>query len=225
MHMRPVIAFNLNGTLLDPSGLDPLFAEFFGDAALRRTWFLQVEKLLLLSAATTVYHDFDSITQAALGLVEAETRQLSSDENERFKEAVLHLAAFSEVEEGLKRLRDHFTLAVLTNSTLKGATRQISNVGLTRYFAHVHSADEVQHFKPAPEPYRMLARKLGVAVGEITLVAAHAWDIAGAAWAGCQTAFIRRPGQYLSEVSPTPNIVANDLVDLAAQLQTRAEAA
>lgn len=223
--MRPAIAFNLNGTLLDPSGLDPLFSEFFADSGWRRTWFLQVEKLLLLSAATTVYHDFESIAQAALGLVEAETRRLSSEEKARFKEAVLHLPAFPDVEDSLKRLRDDYTLVILTNSTLKGAMRQISNAGLTRYFAHVHSADEVQHFKPAPEPYRMLAQKLGVAVGDITLVAAHAWDIAGAAWAGCQTAFIRRPGQYLSEVSPTPNLVANDLLDLAAQLRTRAEAA
>jgi 2-haloacid dehalogenase len=223
--MRPVIAFNLNGTLLDPSGLDSLFAAYFGDATLRRTWFLQVEKLLLLSAATTVYLDFDSIAQAALGLVQAETRQLTGEEKERFKEALLHLPPFPDVEDALKRLRDDFTLVVLTNSTLKGAMRQISNAGLTRYFAHVHSADDVQHFKPAPEPYRMLAQKLGVGVGEIILVAAHAWDVAGAAWAGCQTAFVRRPGQYLSEVSPTPNLVADDLLDLAAQLRTRAEAA
>jgi 2-haloacid dehalogenase len=223
--MRPVIAFNLNGTLLDPAALDPLFAEFFGDAAFRRSWFLQVEKLLLLSAATTVYHDFDAIAQAALGVIEAETRRLSSEEKERFNHALLQLPAFPDVEDGLKQLRDDFTLVVLTNSTLKGAMRQISNAGLTRYFAHVHSADEVQHFKPAPEPYRMLAQKLGIGIGEITLVAAHAWDIAGATWVGCQTAFIRRPGQHLSEVSPTPNLTANDLLDLAAQLQRRAEAA
>lgn len=223
--MRPILAFNLNGTLLDPSALDPLFTEFFGDAALRRSWFLQVEKLLLLSAATTVYHDFDAITRAALGLIEAETRMLQPDEIARFKDTLLRLPAFPDVEEALKRLRDDYTLVTLTNSTLKGAMQQISNAGLTRYFAHVHSADEVQHFKPAPEPYRMLANKLGVGMGAVTLVAAHAWDIAGAAWAGCQTAFIRRPGQHLNEVSPTPNLIANDLLDLAAQLRTQAEAA
>ena len=223
--MRPILAFNLNGTLLDPSALDPLFIEFFGDAALRRSWFLQVEKLLLLSAATTVYHDFDAITRAALGLIEAETRSLQTDEIARFKETLLHLPPFPDVEEALKRLRDDYTLVTLTNSTLKGAMQQISNAGLTRYFAHVYSADEVQHFKPAPEPYRMLANKVGVGMGEVTLVAAHAWDIAGAAWAGCQTAFIRRPGQHLNEVSPTPNLIANDLLDLAVQLRTQAEAA
>jgi len=223
--MRPILAFNLNGTLLDPSALDPLFVEFFGDAALRPSWFLQVEKLLLLSAATTVYQDFDAVTRAALGLIEAETRSLTSEERARFKEALLQLPAFPDVEDGLKHLRDDYTLVTLTNSTLKGAMQQISNAGLTRYFAHVYSADEVQHFKPAPEPYRMLANKLGVGMGEVTLVAAHAWDIAGAAWAGCQTAFIRRPGQHLNEVSPTPNLVANDLLDLTAQLRARQKAA
>lgn len=223
--MRPILAFDLNGTLLDPSALDPLFTEFFGDVGLRRSWFLQVEKLLLLSAATTVYHDFDAIARAALGLIEAETRILQTDEIARFKDALLHLPPFPEVEEGLKQLRDDYTLVTLTNSTPKGAMQQISNAGLTRYFAHIHSADEVQHFKPAPEPYRMLAHKLEVGMGEITLIAAHAWDIAGAAWAGCQTAFIRRPGQHLNEVSPTPNLIANDLLDLAVQLRTRQKAA
>src|SRR3569832_574281 len=131
--MRPILAFNLNGTLLDPSALDPLFTEFFGAAALRRTWFLQVEKLLLLSAAPTVYHDFAAITRAALGLIEAETRMLQPNEIARFKDALLHLPPFPEVEEALKHLRDDYTLVTLTNSTLKGAMQQISNVGLTRY--------------------------------------------------------------------------------------------
>jgi 2-haloacid dehalogenase len=33
----------------------------------------------------------------------------------------------------------------------------------------------VRRLKPAPEPYLMAAERLGVAIAEIRLVAAHAW--------------------------------------------------
>jgi len=35
----------------------------------------------------------------------------------------------------------------------------------------------------------MVAERLGVGTGELRLVAAHAWDIAGALHAGCAAAF------------------------------------
>jgi 2-haloacid dehalogenase len=224
--MRPVLVFNLNGTLLDPAALDPLFAEFFGDGTLRRRWFDEIVKLMLISAATTVYHDFDEITQAALEILGKEYNPVSSEQEKRFQDAILKLPAFPDVKPGLEKLRDEgYDLAILTNGTLKTAERQMINAGINKYFKAIHSADEVQHFKPAPEPYQMIAKRLNVAVGEMMLVAAHAWDIAGAAWAGCQTAFLRRPGQHLSRLSPEANFVVNELVGLAGALTTRSRAA
>ena len=46
------------------------------------------------------------------------------------------------------------------------------------------------------------------------LVAAHAWDIAGAAWAGMQTAFIERAANQTFSLALPPDIIACDLVDL-----------
>jgi 2-haloacid dehalogenase len=60
------------------------------------------------------------------------------------------------------------------------ADAQIDNSGLRDYFEQVLSADAVQRLKPAPEPYRMAAGSLGVEIGQVRLVAAHAWDVAGA---------------------------------------------
>ena len=57
---------------------------------------------------------------------------------------------------------------------------ETQNSGLRDYFEQMLSADAVRRLKPAPEPYRMAAEGLGVDVGEIRLVAAHAWDVAGA---------------------------------------------
>jgi 2-haloacid dehalogenase len=39
----------------------------------------------------------------------------------------------------------------------------------------------VGRLKPAPEPYVVAAERLGVAVDQVRLIAAHAWDVAGAA--------------------------------------------
>ncbi len=77
------------------------------------------------------------------------------------------------------------------------ADTQLTNAGLRHYFEHVFSADSVHRFKPAPEPYRMVANKLGVGTESLLLVAAHSWDIAGAMKAGCDAAFLARSGQVL----------------------------
>ena len=50
------------------------------------------------------------------------------------------------------------------------------------------------------------------------MVAAHAWDIAGAACAGLRTAFITQEEKDYLSVYPQPEVVANDLIEAANQL-------
>jgi 2-haloacid dehalogenase len=76
----------------------------------------------------------------------------------------------------------------------------------------------VRRLKPAPEPYRMAAERTGVAIGEVRLIAAHAWDIAGALRAGCAAAFIARPGMVLDPLVDQPDIVGADLREVADQI-------
>jgi 2-haloacid dehalogenase len=95
---------------------------------------------------------------------------------------------------------------------------QLTNAGLRLYFQRVLSADSVRRLKPAPEPYQMAAKELEITTNSLTLVAAHSWDIAGAAAAGCATAFLARPGQVLDTITPKPSLIASDLRDLADQL-------
>jgi 2-haloacid dehalogenase len=64
----------------------------------------------------------------------------------------------------------------------------------------------------------MAARELGVPIGEIRLVAAHAWDVAGALSAGAAAAFVARPGIVLDPLAPTPDVVGVDLTEVAARI-------
>jgi 2-haloacid dehalogenase len=131
------------------------------------------------------------------------------------------LPAHPEVAGALRRLRDAgLRLASLTNSTEEVARAQLEYAGLTDLFELVLSADTVRRLKPAPEPYRMAAERLGVAIGEMRLIAAHAWDVAGAARAGCATAFVARPGKVLDPLVVRPEIVGADLAEVADAILT-----
>jgi 2-haloacid dehalogenase len=62
----------------------------------------------------------------------------------------------------------------------------------------------------------MAAERLGVPLGRVRLVAAHAWDVTGALRAGADAAFVARPGQRLdSLVDPWPDLVVADIAELA----------
>ena len=109
-------------------------------------------------------------------------------------------------------------LASLTNSTERVARAQLEHAGIIGELEAVLSADTVRRLKPAPEPYRMATDRLGVEPGEVLLVAAHAWDVAGALRAGCRAAFVARPGKVLDPLADPPELVVTDLDDLAGRL-------
>ena len=45
--------------------------------------------------------------------------------------------------------------------------------------------------------------------------AAYAWDVAGAARAGCATAFVARPGKVLDLLVERPEMIGADLAEVA----------
>jgi 2-haloacid dehalogenase len=61
----------------------------------------------------------------------------------------------------------------------------------------------------------MAAERAGVAIGEVRLIAAHAWDVAGALRAGCAAAFVARPGKVLDPLAERPDVVGADLAEVA----------
>jgi 2-haloacid dehalogenase len=215
--MVRVCVFDVNETLLDLGALDPHFEQAFGDAGVRRVWFLQLLQSALVATVTDTYSDFGTIGGTALEMVAERQRiSLSDEDRQRILGGMRELPPHPEVAESLDRLRDAgLRLATLTNSTQQVAEAQINNSGLRDYFEQILSADAVKRLKPAPEPYRMAAQSLGVEVEEVRLVAAHAWDVAGALRAGCAAAFVARPGMVLDPLVEPPDVVGADLREVA----------
>lgn len=218
--MPEVIVFDVNETLLDLSALDPQFERVFGDASVRQRWFAQVLQSALVATLLDDYTDFGTIGAAALQMTAArESAPLSEDDRAAILGGMLTLPPHPEAAESLSRLRDAgLRLATLTNSTAQVAEAQLRNAGLFDYFERVLSVEAMQRFKPAAETYRMAARELGVETGDMRLVSAHDWDIAGALRAGCAAAFVARPGMVIGPLGERPDIVGKDLREVTDQI-------
>jgi 2-haloacid dehalogenase len=215
-----VIAFDVNETLLDLRALDPLFQELLGDAALRPAWFAQMLQLAFVGTITGSYVDFTTAQHAALRMLAARLgRDLAADGAEQIVGAMRRLPVHPDVPPALARLRDAgYSLTALTNSPRDVAEAQLTNAGIRGAFDQVLSADHVRRLKPAPEPYRLVAAQFATRLADVRLIAAHAWDVAGALHAGCRAAFVARPGMVLYPLGPQPDIVGADLLEVAEQI-------
>jgi 2-haloacid dehalogenase len=215
-----VIAFDVNETLLDLQPLDALFEELLGDASLRAQWFAQMLQVAFVGAITDRYVDFTTAQRAALDMV-AQRRavSLTTGDADRVIAMMSVLPAHPDVTDALARLSaGSYRLAALTNSPPEVEQAQLAHAGLTDHFDAILSADTVRALKPRREPYELTARTFGVPVADVMLVAAHAWDVAGALAAGCQAAFVARPGMPRNPIGPQPDLVGADLGEIADQI-------
>ncbi len=212
-----VLAFDFNQTLIDFDALRPAFAEFFHDAAALDEWFSLLLHYSTVVTLTDSYSDFSALGRAVFSmLAEGKGLRVSEEERSRVFQAMLSLPAHPEVPEALARLRAAgFRMVVLTNSPHASVDVQIRKAGIAQYFDEVISVDSVHRFKPDLEVYRYAARHLGVATGELMLIAAHAWDVYGAIQAGCRGAFVARQRRPLFPLGPKPEISAPDLQAVA----------
>jgi 2-haloacid dehalogenase len=220
MAAKTVIVFDLVGTLVDLSALDPIFRQEFGASAVRREWFTEALQLAFAITARGEFESFSAVTEAALKIVEQRHEPgRSLFRRRRVLQQLKALPPFPDVKPALHELRaTGALLAVLTNSGKRSAIETLESGGLMSFFSQVLSAEDAGHLKPAPEPYRLAAKRLKIKPKQLLLVAAHSWDVAGAAGAGCQTCFIKRPGQFLDALTPKPDLILNDLRDLPARL-------
>jgi 2-haloacid dehalogenase len=109
-------------------------------------------------------------------------------------------------------------LVALTNSGARAGQATLEACGLAPYVERVLGVDRVSSFKPHPSVYAYALRQLKASAPEVTLIATHAWDLAGAASAGIRTAWVRHGAHGWPAVFPNPNVQADTLLELARAL-------
>lgn len=126
---------------------------------------------------------------------------------------------------GLKRLKNKFTIAPLSNGNVVLLADMGKHAGLP--WDLILSAELAHHYKPDREVYLTACELLEMKSAEVMMCAAHIQDLDAAKALGLRTGFIYRPTEYgpdqrvrhADKANPGQyDVVAKDMVDLAVQL-------
>ena len=173
------------------------------------------------------WRSFDELHHETLGeLLGERGLELPPERRATLVEAWHRLDPWPGVPAGLEALRRTRVVAALSNGNL-ALLIDLARHGDLR-FDCLLSAELAQVYKPEAEVYLTGARLLGLQAGEVMMVAAHPFDLAGARAAGLRTAFIDRPFEYGAgsppRRDPEADISVNALDELAARLDAELSA-
>lgn len=215
-----VLLFDVNETLLDLAALhesvDSVLLEHNGS----KQWFGSVLHYSLVLTVSGQYRPFPEIGVAVLQMMATNRDVMLSEEDARKALEPLRSApAHPDVLPALEALRrTGIRMAALTNSSSDGLRAQLENAGIAPFLERQLSVESVGKYKPHRDVYAWAAAQMQVPLHDCMLVAAHPWDVAGAAWAGMRTGFLARLGVSPLPVAPKPDIEGLDMGDLAKRL-------
>lgn len=214
------IIFDVNETLLDFGALDRYFGDRFESGHGRVEWFLTLQSAWMAQTLTGQFTPFITLALGALRQVAARHDiVLSHTHQDGLVERLMTLPAHGDVIPALQWLKDHGQQVVaLTNGGAEAVEQQLSHAGLRPFFDRVLSVEAVKAYKPAPAVYAYAIEQVGEAADQITMIAAHDWDLIGAAQAGMQTGFIARPGKAVDDEGFQPDYQSADLLKLVQQV-------
>jgi 2-haloacid dehalogenase len=220
MEKPGLLAFDVNETLLSLAPLRALFQAKFGSEVSLAEWFARLLHGSVLANALDQFRPFDEIGAESLVMMgRRRGLEVTLEEARSIVATLAEAPPHPDVPPAVERLADAgVRMIALTNGSTTVANAQVSNAGLAHWLERVISVDEVGRFKPDPLPYRHAAAAMGVGIDDMTLVAAHDWDCAGAMATGARAVFVARPDALWGLPSPPPEHVMSDLSPLAAEL-------
>lgn len=215
-----VLLFDVNETLLDLAELHESVDRVLLQHGSSKQWFSNVLHYSLVLTVSGQYRPFPEIGSAVLQMMATNRDVMLSEEDARTAiEPMRNAPAHPGVLPALDVFRRAgIRMAALTNSTSDGVRVQLESAGIAGFFEQQLSVDSIGRYKPHRDVYDWAVGQMQVRPDECMLVAAHPWDVAGAAWAGLRTAFLARLGVRPLPLAPAPDIACLDLQDLASRL-------
>ncbi len=102
----------------------------------------------------------------------------------------------------------------LTNGSAETRKKMFANSGLEDQVEQFISIDAVKHWKPAAAVYLHAAKIARVKPEELALVAAHDWDINGAARAGLTNGYVARAQPICSPAMKRADVTGQSLTEV-----------
>lgn len=212
------IAFDAFGTLFDLDALRQPARELAGERgdALFDEFSARLQPWTWFATAAGAYRPLPQLAEEALRAATA-AAGVDADASP-LAERLSSLPLFPEAAGALDALSGE-RLAVLSNGTPDGLEQLLEHAGIRRHFEHVLAADEVGHYKPAPEVYALAPAAFGVPASEVALVSGNAWDVAGAKLAGLRAVWVSRGRPTVPVLDLAPDHVVEDLRGVAFALR------
>jgi 2-haloacid dehalogenase len=220
------LAFDYYGTVLDVfSGTAPACEQAFPGKGTQLAQIWRTKQLIYILMRNSMgrHREFSRVTEDAL-VCAANTLQLdlTAEKRKQLVDAFFFgQPLFPDVKAGLDALKKQGTkLVVLANGEQKTMEERAKQVGILDLFDTIISVEEVKVYKVNPRVYNHGADRLNLTNPELGFVAAHSWDIMGAASAGLPTFWIQRsPTDVQEELGFRATAVVRGMTDLPALLR------
>ena len=197
--MNPsALVFDAYGTLFDVHAVVERCEAFWPGqgAPLSQLWRAKQLEWTWQRSLMRRYVPFSQVTRDALGYA-CEALGLACDDARAtaLMDAYRRLALYPDVADALANLHAGGRgLAILTNGSPDMIGPLVAHHGMESLFDAVLSVDELKMYKPAPEVYRLAAKRLGLATNAIGFVSSNCWDALGAKSYGFSVYWINRGG-------------------------------
>jgi len=225
MFARPVFVFDIGGTLLDSTGTlqDACTAELAAAlgpdsaAEFATTWEDRVgERNAAIIEGEVPWAPSEHLRREELAsLLPSFDLAAEGAEFEALKDVGFRSRAFTDAAAGLDQLAQRAHVVGLTNTDLAASSASCARAGLQWHA--LFSTEEKQTLKPRPEAYLLPEERLSIDPTQSYFVAAHPWDLRGAAGRGYRTVYIPRPhadGPRPDDAFDVTIETISDLIDL-----------
>ena len=217
--MAPTLAFDVYGTLVDPSGMvDHLRAHVGAEAeSVSSLWRQKQVEYAFRRGLMGQYADFGVCTRQALDYAfRCAGHSLDDPTAATLLAAYQSLPAFGDAARALASMQaSGYRLFAFSNGTPEAVERVLTNAGLNDYLSGIVSVHELGTFKPNPAVYDHARRRTGAGNGPLWLVSGNPWDVIGARSAGLEAAWVKRdPGTVFDPWDIDPSLVIRNLEEL-----------
>lgn len=217
--MKPTLAFDVYGTLIDTHGLVSKLRETAGEKAeeFSRIWRDKQLEYSFRRGLMQNYETFAVCTRDALDYTCAYCKiPLIGLQKEELLESYRTLPAFGDVEESLKALKAAgFRLYAFSNGSAEAVETLLAAAGIREMFLDVVSVDDLRSFKPNPAVYSYFLRKSRASGDNAWLVSSNPFDVIGAVSAGMRAAWVRRsPEAIFDPWGIEPTLTVSNLAEL-----------
>ncbi len=214
------IAFDMYGTLVDVAAVAEACTGIVPDPiAFVGQWRAKQLEYTFLCSLLGSYRDFSRVTEQALKFTtERFGLQVSPGERKTMMAAWLRPHPYPDVSRALARLRDRYSLAVLSNGSPRMLRTGLQRAGLMPHFRWVISVDRVRVYKPSPKVYQLAVTEMRLRKEAILFVSSNAFDVVGAKSFGFRVCWVNRAHAPLDPLGPKPDLIVRSLGELEARL-------